>query len=477
MRVAGGLSLSPICFPRAVWERLGANQLGHCQKSLKLHNPPVSAGSKSFSQRLCGLVILPALIAAFSPGTPAAARQLSIVATGAVADGVTLNTVAIQQAVDQLAARGGGTLLIPPGKFLSGAIFLQPGVNVHLDPGAVLQGSTNLADYPERMTRIEGHFQVWVPALLNGTQVDHLRISGPGLIQGGGQPYWEAFWQARTTNKLVTNLDVKRPRNLFIADSKDVRISGVSLRQSGFWNLHLFRCRDVLVDGVDIRSPLRAPSTDGIDVDSCQRVIIRHCYISVVDDNIAIKGNKGTSALDDQTIPPAEHIRISDCTFGLGNAALTLGSEATQVRDVILENCKLTGTNKNCVLKLKLRPDTEQHYENITARNITVENPAAQLISIQGWMQTFDLQGKPAPSQLATNVTMENITGTLHDFGSVGGPEKSTVASLTFRNLTLTLQDPAVLIRNARNLKFVKVSIKSPAPTGDPATARLTATR
>jgi alpha-L-rhamnosidase len=431
----------------------------------------VSIKSGFFPQRRCGLVLLAVWLAVFVPGLPAAGRELSIAAAGAVGDGLTLNTAAIQQAVDQLAAQGGGTLRIPPGRFLSGAIFLKPRVNVRLDAGAVLLGSTNLADYPEVRTRIEGHFQVWIPALLNGSNVDHLRLSGAGMIQGGGQPFWDAFGNARAANRRVTNLDVKRPRNLFICDSKDVRISGLSLRESGFWNVHLFRCRDVLIEKVDIRSPLRSPSTDGIDVDSCQGVTIRKCYISVNDDNICIKGNKGTSALEDPTIPPAEHIRISDCTFGLGNAALTLGSEATVVRDVVLEDCRLTGTNKNCVLKLKLRPDTEQHYENITARNITVDNPAAQLVSILPWTQFFDLQGKPAPGQLATNVTLENITGTLHDFGRVDGPEKSTVAGLTFKKINVTLQNPAVVTRNVRNLTFAKVKINGAAYTGEPGTA------
>ncbi|HEY1719469.1 MAG TPA: glycosyl hydrolase family 28 protein, partial [Verrucomicrobiae bacterium] len=267
------------------------------------------------------------------------------------------------------------------------------------------------------------------------------------------------------------NLAVKRPRNVFIRDSKDVRISGISLRESGLWNLHLFRCKDVLVENVDIRSANRAPSTDGIDIDSCQDVTVRRCYISVDDDNVVIKGNKGTSALDDKTIPPDEHIRIEDCTFGMGNSALTLGSEATLVRDVLIENCRLTGTETNCVLKLKLRPDTEQHYENITARNITVDNPAAQLVSIKGWTQFFDLQGRPAPNQLATNITLENITGTLHDFGVVDGPKKSTVANLTFKNINITLRVPDVVIKGVKGLKLDNVNIKVAARTGNQETA------
>jgi alpha-L-rhamnosidase len=442
---------------------------------------------QSVSQRLRAAAIFSASLAIFISGAEAAQNQSSLAtdtlalhqadnlhsitenqfSIAAVGDGVTLNTTAIQNAIDQLAANGGGTLEIPAGEFLTGAIFLKPGVNLHLDKGAVLKGSTNIADYPELETRIEGHFQTWIPALLNASNVDHLRITGEGTIQGGGKPFWDAFWKARAADKNVTNLAVKRPRNIFIRDSKDVQISGVSLRQSGFWNLHLFRCSDVLIENVDIRSTNRAPSTDGIDVDSCQNVTVSGCYISVDDDNVVLKGNKGTSALDDKTIPPDENICITNCTFGMGNSALTLGSEATLVRDVVIENCKLTGTEKNCIMKLKLRPDTEQHYENITARDIIVDNPAAQLVSIQPWTQFFDLQGKPAPNQIATNITLENISGTAHEFGVVDGPAKSTVDNLNFKNINVTLKNPAVTVRNVKDLKFDGVIINGVAYTGD----------
>src|ERR1017187_1467155 len=162
----------------------------------------MSIESKSFSQRFCGLVILPAILALLISSATAtakqwpnamAAKQLSIAATGAVGDGVTLNTAAIQKAIDTLATNRGGTLVIPKGEFLSGAIYLKPGVNLQLDKGAVLKGSTNIEDYPEIETRIEGHFQVWIPALVNASNVDHLRITGKGTIAGGGKPFWDAF--------------------------------------------------------------------------------------------------------------------------------------------------------------------------------------------------------------------------------------------------------------------------------------------
>jgi len=424
---------------------------------------------KSFKEFvLRGFAIAAALLISFIPaGNAAESNRVSIAAVGAVGDGVMLNTPVIQKAIDQLATNGGGTLVIPPGEFLTGAIFLKPGVNLHLDQGAVLRGSTNIEDYPAMETRIEGHAQVWRPALVNAKNVDHLRITGEGAIQGGGKPFWDAFWERRATNRLTQNVDDERPRNLFIQDSKDVQISGISLRDSGFWNLHLYRCQNVVVEKLDIRAPPHSPSTDGIDVDSCQDVTIRGCYISVSDDNIALKGDKGPFAMEDKESPPVTHIRISDCTFGLGNAGLTLGSEASVVRDVVMENCRLVGTERNCVLKLKLRPDTPQVYENITARNITVDNPAAKLVSIEGWNQFFDLHGQPPPSQLVDHVTLANITGTLNDFGRINGPAKSTVQNVTLENIDIKLNDPGVVIKQVKNLKLNNVKINGVAYTGD----------
>ena len=427
-------------------------------------------GDDSFKiSGLRGFAITAALLLSFiQTGRATESNRVSIAAAGAVGDGVTLNTPAIQKAIDQLATNGGGTLVIPKGEFLTGAIFLKPGVNLHLDPGAVLKGSTNIENYPAMQTRIEGHAQVWRPALVNAKSADHLRITGEGTIQGGGKPFWDTFWERRAANKLTQNVEVERPRNLFIQDSKDVQISGISLRDSGFWNLHLYRCQNVVVEKLDIRAPTHSPSTDGIDVDSCQDVTIHGCYISVDDDNISLKGDKGPFAMDDKDNPPVTHIRISDCTFGLGNAGLTLGSEASLVHDVVMENCRLVGTEKNCVLRLKVRPDTPQVYKDITVRNITVNNPAAKLISIEGWNQYFDLHGQPPPGQLVDHVTLTNITGTLNSFGRIDGPAKSTVQNVALQDIDIQLKDPGVVIKRVKDLKLTNVKINGVAYTGDP---------
>jgi len=388
-------------------------------------------------------------------------QRLSILATGAIGDGKAINTRAIQHAIDQCASEGGGTVVVPAGRFLTGALFLKPGVDLSLERRAILLGSTNITDYPSMPTRIEGHTQIWRPALLNASGCNGLQITGEGVIQGGGKPFWKAFWTRYGADNKTTNLDVERPRNLFIADSRDVLIRGISLRGSGFWNIHLYRCQNATIENVDIRTPPKSPSTDGIDVDSCQDVTIRGCHISVDDDNIALKGSKGPNAGRDTGSPPVEHIRISNCTFGLGHGVLTLGSEACNVHDVVMENCKVEGwmkANHTILLRLKLRQDTPQRYEDIHVRDITL-NARGQLISIEPWNQYFDLKGQAAPRQRVNNITLSNVSGATSQFGRIAGPPKSSLSNIAFDDIGLKLGDPKVMIQKVKNLVLKNVTI------------------
>ena len=415
-----------------------------------------------------------ALISSIGLAQEAEPRRFSVVDFGAAGDGRSFSTLEIQKAIDAAAAEGGGTVVIPEGVFTSGALFLKPGVNLHLEKGAILRGSTDLDDYPRMRTRIEGHFEVWRPALLNATKIDHLRITGEGTIEGSGQPLWQEFWRRLSADPGTKNLDVERPRLIFIADSEDVVVSGLSLRDSGFWNLHLYRCRNVLIENLDIRSTVGAPSTDGIDIDSSQHVTIRGCFISVDDDCIAIKGSKGVHALEDRDSPPVENIRVYDCTFGLGHGVVTLGSEATIVRDVVVERIRVigpTGPRRIEVVRMKLRPDTPQTFEDIHFKDVVLDG-VGRLISIAPWTQYFDLKGQPAPSSTVRNVTIENVTGSFERFGQIIGHENATISGIKLENIDLTLQDPELALGDrVAELTVSDVSVNgkpwSPEQTGD----------
>ncbi|HET7536908.1 MAG TPA: glycosyl hydrolase family 28-related protein, partial [Candidatus Didemnitutus sp.] len=125
------------------------------------------------------------------------AADFSVTDFGAKADDSALDTAGIQAAIDHAAQNGGGRVVLPKGTFRSGSIFLKAGVELHLEEGAVLLGSNNIEDYPKRETRIEGHFEPWRMALVNAQQIDGVRITGAGKIDGTGLMFWAAFWPRR----------------------------------------------------------------------------------------------------------------------------------------------------------------------------------------------------------------------------------------------------------------------------------------
>lgn len=315
--------------------------------------------------------------------------------------------------------------MVPAGEFVSGALFMRPGVNLHLEKGGVLRCSTDLKNFQPQRTRIEGHFEEhFNPALINADGCDGLRISGDGMLDGAGKPVWDEFWARRNAAKdpwNFRNLDVARARLCLIENSKGVTVEGITYKDAQFWNLHLYNCEKVMVQNVRFEVPdhENPPSSDGVDIDSCRDVWIKDCWFSVNDDCIALKGTKGPFALEDKTSPPVENVRVSGCVFRRGHHAITCGSEATIVRDILIEDCLVRGAMP--LIRLKLRPDTPQCYEHMTFRNIEFENDGASVFEIAKWTQYFDLQGLPEPLSNVRHIRVSGIRGSLGALGKIQG--------------------------------------------------------
>jgi alpha-L-rhamnosidase len=388
---------------------------------------------------------------------------------GAVADEKTMNTEAIQKGIDSLASSGGGTLVVPKGTFLTGALFFKPGVNLEVEKDGVLKGSTDLKDFPQRRTRIEGHFQDWVPAMINADHCDHFRLTGEGTLDGSGAPFWAAFRSARGAK----NLDVPRPRLTFISNSNDVQVKGLHYFNSGFWNLHVYHCQDVLVEGIDIQAGDSSPSTDGVDVDSCQYVTIKGITVYNNDDGIAIKGTKGPFAMREQErqeSPADEHILITGCTFKKSGSIMTCGSEATIVRDVHIEDCTITGPKAGSisVVRLKLRTDTPQEYGDIHVKNITLDG-GGTIINVAPWSQYFDLMGQPQPTRKIDGVTIENVHGQGAAFGSIRPAPGDVIKNITFRNIDVQVRSGPSFV-GVENLVMENVKVNGEVVTAEQAT-------
>lgn len=395
----------------------------------------------------------------------AAAPEAVITAFGAVGDDSTVNTRAIQAAIDHAAAGGGGTVVVPKGVFVSGALFLKPRVNLRLDQNAVLKCSTDLSNFPVQRTRIEGHFEEkFNPALINAKNCDGLRISGEGTLDGAGRPVWDLFWKLRgeaADPRNFPNIGLPRARMAIIEDSRDVTVEGITFKDSQFWNLHLYKCDGATVRSARFQVPddyKQAPSTDGVDLDSCRNVTIDGCYFSVTDDCIAAKGSKGPHAAEDKDSPPVEHIRVRNCEFRRGSGVMTLGSEATLVRDVVVENCRVTGSVNVAVLKL--RPDTPQHYEDIHYRNITLDAAGGTIIAARPWSQYVDLKGEAPPKSVVRNVSMSGFRGRFGSFGTIQpNPGQTEISGISFQDFDVTLGKGQLAATGVSGLTFDHVTV------------------
>ncbi len=340
---------------------------------------------------------------------PAKGRQFVITDFGAVHDSTKIQTEAIQKAIDAASVKG-GTVVIPEGTWLSGALFFRPKTHLYLEKGAVLKGSTDIENFPDIPVHIEGVLQPFASALINADGCDGFSVLGEGVIDGCGQPFWEQFWAGLKENPSLTNLQVKRPRLMGISNSTDVTIEGVRLRNSAFWNIHLYKCRRVYIGGVSIYAPIepvKAPCSDGIDIDACQDVHITGCNIATGDDHIAVKGGKGPWADKDPDNGTNANILVEDCSFGHGPGVLVFGSECIGAKNVILRNSKVKDTHR--LLWLKMRPDTPQKYSDIRIEGVTGE--VWNIVYAKPWTQYFDLKDrKDIPMSVAENIEIQKCT-------------------------------------------------------------------
>jgi len=364
-------------------------------------------------------------------------KQYTITDFGVSKDSTKIQTAAIQKVIDKASANGGGVIVIPKGVYLSGALFFKPKTALYVSEGGVLKGSDNIADFPIMPSRMEGQNLDYFPALVNAYGVDHFSISGKGTINGNGKKYWEAFWQRRKENPKCTNLEVSRPRLVFVWNSNDVQLQDVKLINSGFWTNHFYKCNNVKMLDLYIFSPhvgVKAPSTDAIDIDICTNFLVKGCYMSVNDDAIALKGGKGPYADQDKNNGPNANIIVEDCNFGFCHSSLTNGSESIHNRNVIMRNCKIDGASR--LLWLKMRPDTPQRYEYIRVEDIKGE--AKTGLAVFAWKQFFDLKGRPdIPLSYGDNITLKNIELKCDTFYGVENDPNVRLSNFTFENLNI----------------------------------------
>jgi polygalacturonase len=281
---------------------------------------------------------------------------------GALGDGQTLDTPAIQSAIDACAGQGGGTVFLPAGHYQVGSLFLRNNITLYLDAGAVILGSQNHADYPIIQSRWEGVHQDSYAPLIGGDHLQNIAVIGRGTIDGRGE-YW---WKAKKENALA----YPRPRLIGFSDCKDVLIEGITALNSPSWTIHPLHCQNVTIHGITIINPDASPNTDGINPDSCRLVRISDCYVSVGDDCITIKS--GTEHEHPDRLAPCRDIAITNCTLERGHGGVVIGSEMSGgVKNVVISNCVFIGTDRG--VRIKTRRGRGGAVEDIRVSNLIMD--------------------------------------------------------------------------------------------------------
>ncbi len=272
----------------------------------------------------------------------------SILDYGALPDGRTMNTRAIQRAIDEASGYRGGVAHVPAGTFLTGRLDLRSHVTLYLDAGSTLLGSTSLSDYEDAEDSSQRH-------LIYAKNAEEISLIGPGRIDGQGTSFWEdsgkaplppeQAWADVASHWLKPKSSGRPSPMVLFANCRGVRVDGIRLENSPGWTLHLLNCDDAQVTGITIANPVNGPNTDGIDVTCCQNVTISGSNIATGDDAICLKSES----------PP--------------------GTEPRVVRNVTVTNCTLS----TCCNGFKLGTSSEGGFENIVFSNSVIQNGAVPL--------------------------------------------------------------------------------------------------
>jgi polygalacturonase len=394
-----------------------------------------------------------------------AARVCDVTAYGAKGDGITKDTKAIQDAIDACAAaKGGGTVRLATGIFLTGPIVLKSHIALEVDAGATLLGSQDKADYPE----VEELRERALQPLVSATNAEHIVIRGGGIIDGNGKPWWDAVYAHRGTPNFTAAL---RPRLVLFDHCKHILIDNMTIQNSASWQVVPYYSDDVVIRNGKILAPARSPNTDGIDPFSSSHVTISHMTIDVGDDNIAIKSGQPGSPGPDS---PSTDITITDCTFLHGHG-MSMGSEiAGGVQRVRAARIHFKDTGNG--VRIKSNRDRGGDIGNFDFRDLTMEDVGTPIQITEYYPRIPEHDAAQPVTRLTPHfhdirITNLKATGAKEAGIIIGLPESpiTTVTldhveiaaqkGITVSDATVTAQDftvtaaagdPYILLENAR---------------------------
>jgi len=368
-------------------------------------------------------------------------RPYNIKDYGVKGDG-SVETQALQKVISKVSEQGGGTVVIPTGTYISGALFFSRGVDLKLEKNAKLVSTVDTIDFPIVPSRAEGIERPWRSAFLNFIHDEGVRVSGEGSIDGKGLE-WKKIPFGR----------YGRPRLINFTDCPDGKITGIKMINQAFWCLHILYTRGFTVDGIDIRATDYIPSSDGIDIDSSSDILITGTRISTFDDCISIKSGRDEDGR--RVARPSENILIENCDFAYGHGGVTMGSEVSgSIRNVTVRSCTIDNENWNPV-RFKSQPGRGGIVENITFEDINIKK-ARNIFDIEmEWRMVPPLSPAYHPLTQLRNIHFKNITGTADTAGIIHGYKDAP-----FNNDTFTFENCHIKAKKGLDIKNANINLK-----------------
>ena len=358
------------------------------------------------------LFLLGALLALTIPIT---AKTFNVLDYGATGDGATLDTAAIQRAIDAAAGEN-GQVLIPRGhKFMVATLNLKGDIDFHLEGELVI--STNQADYAS-------------DGVITASNAANLRITGGGKITGQSLSFMTSY---EATNEWWLFKEW-RPKMFVLTGCSNLLVRDITFGDAPYWGLHMLGCKNVLVDNVTVNNRLDVPNDDGIDPDHCQDVEIKNCHLTCGDDAIVVKTTRQV-----KDFGPCANVHVHDCVIRTQDAGLKIGTETTgDIHDILFERCTILSGSRGLCIQLR----DEGTVSNVIFRDIKF---TSRYYSYPWWGRGEAISFTAIPRLPTTklgamrDIQIQNVTGRAENSIRINGTTNSIIQNVRLENVRLKL--------------------------------------
>lgn len=380
---------------------------------------------------------------------------------GAIGDGKTMNTEAIQKAIDACHKEGGGRVVCGRGTYRTGSIVLKSNVELYLEQGCKIVGSDNLTDYKELegtgfdIGKIEVKKEIMRHALLIGVDAENIRITGYGEINGSGLSFYRDAPADPKTGKF-DKPETPRPRMVMFYRCRNVLFEGVSFVDSPCWTFWLMKCEDVNIHRIKIYGDRKMRNVDGIDIDACCNVTVSDCIMDTEDDCISVRSMQELYS----TSSVCENITVTNCVLNTSCQGIRIGCPGDgEIKNCVFNNIVINGRNGIIIQHPKEYFLREGSTGNADIHHIMFSNITIDCNIMPIWLYVEE----GIKLKRISDITFSNIRVSRSSYPlTIEGSTETIIRNITFNNIEIeSSAENTIICRNCENIRFDNVKINN----------------